>query len=73
VELEFYGLGPEEINRYFERIDAVTLEDARRIIDTYYPLDGLSFVLIGQSAVIEPAARKLATDITKKSITEPGF
>lgn len=73
TDLEFYGLGSDEINRYFERIDAVTLADAKRIIETYYPLDGLSFVLIGQSAVVEPVAKKLATDIAKKSITDPGF
>jgi predicted Zn-dependent peptidase len=72
-ELAFYGLGPEYINTLFQRIDAVTLADAKRIIETYYPQNDLDFVFIGQSAVIEPVAAKLAPDIRKKSITEPGF
>jgi predicted Zn-dependent peptidase len=72
-ELAFYGLGPEYINTLFQRIDAVTLADAKRIIETYYPQNDLDFVFIGQSAVIEPVAAKLAPDLHKKSITEPGF
>ena len=72
-ELAFYGLGPEYINTLFERIDAVSLADAQRIIKTYYPEDNLDFVFIGQAAVIEPVAKKLASDVQKKSILEPGF
>lgn len=72
-ELAFYGLGPEYINTLFERIDAVSLADAQRIIRTYYPQDNLGFVFIGQAAVIEPVAKKLASDVQKKSILEPGF
>jgi predicted Zn-dependent peptidase len=72
-ELAFYGLGPDYINNLFERIDAVSLADARRIIDTYYPQNDLDFVFIGQSAITEPVAAKLASDVQKKSITEPGF
>jgi zinc protease len=73
TELEFFGLGPEYYNTYFERVDAVTLDDAARLIKQYYPLENLSLVLIGQGAVIQPVASKLATDVQKKSITEPGF
>lgn len=73
AELEFYGLGPQYINTYFEKIDAMTLADAKRIVETYYPLDNLDFVLVGKASVIEPVARKLARDVKKKSITAPGF
>ncbi|HEY5915690.1 MAG TPA: pitrilysin family protein [Verrucomicrobiae bacterium] len=72
-DLEFYGLSPDYINNYFERIDAVTLTDATRLIEKYYPSNDFALVLIGQAAVIEPAAKKLASEIRKKSITEPGF
>jgi zinc protease len=72
-ELEFYGLGPEEINRFFERVDAVTPADAKRVIEAYYPGNELAFVLIGQAAVIEPVAKKLEAQVQKKSISEPGF
>ncbi|MFI5174966.1 MAG: M16 family metallopeptidase [Terriglobia bacterium] len=73
AELEFYGLGPQYINSYFDKVDALTLADAKRIIETYYPLNNLDFVLIGKGSVIEPVARKLAGDVKKKSITDPGF
>ena len=73
AELEFYGLGPEYINSYFEKIDAMTLADARRIIETYFPVNNLDFVLIGKASVIDPVAKKLANDVKKKSITDPGF
>jgi predicted Zn-dependent peptidase len=72
-ELEFYGLGSQEISTLFARIDAMSLADAKRIIETYYPKDDLAFVLIGQAAVVEPVAKKLGLAITKKAITEPGF
>ena len=73
AELEFYGLGPQYINTYFETIDAMTLADARRIIETYYPLNNMDFVLIGKASVIEPVAEKLASDVKRKSVTDPGF
>jgi predicted Zn-dependent peptidase len=72
-ELEFYGLGPQEINTLFDRIDSVTLGDAKRIIETYYPRNDLAFVFIGQAAVIEPVAQKLGAEVRKKSINDPGF
>ncbi len=73
AELEFYGLGPEYYNTCFDRIDAVTLDDAQRLIQKYYPLESLSIVLIGQESVVQPIASKLATGVQKKSITDPGF
>jgi predicted Zn-dependent peptidase len=72
-ELEFYGLGSQYINTFFDRIDAVTLDDARRVIATRFPLKDLAFVFLGRADVIEPVARKLAADIQKKPITAPGF
>jgi zinc protease len=72
-QLEAYGLGRQYIDTYFDRIDAMTLADAQRVIEKYFPLQGLAFVFIGQPAVIEPVARKLATQVQTKSITAPGF
>jgi zinc protease len=73
AELEFYGLGPDYYNTYFERVDAVTLDDARRLIERYYPVENLSIVLIGQAAIVDPVAAKLSAQVRKKSITDPGF
>lgn len=72
-ELDFYGLGPQYIDTFFDRIDAVTLADARRVIAAYFPLKDLAFVFLGRTAVIEPVAGKLASDVRKKPITAAGF
>ncbi len=72
-ELQFYGLGPDYINNYFQRIDAMTLADTSRVITKYFPSDNLAFVLIGQSSVIEPVAKRLAVQVTRKSINDAGF
>jgi predicted Zn-dependent peptidase len=73
VELDFYGLGRQYIDTYFERVDALTLPEARRLIKTYYPLDDLVFVFIGQRAVADPVAHKLAFDVQHKAITDTGW
>lgn len=72
-ELEFYGLDERYINTYFDKVDGLTLSDAKRIIQTYYPLNNLDFVLIGKASAIEPIAKKLAGDVRRKSITDAGF
>jgi zinc protease len=72
-DLEFYRLGPQFINTFFEKVDAVTMVDAKRIIATYFPLEDLTFVLIGQASVIEPCGKQLATGIETRIITDPGF
>lgn len=73
AELEFYGLGPDYYNTFFARVDAVTPQDVRRLIQRYYPLENFSLVLIGQTAVVEPVAAKLAAEVQKKAITDLGF
>jgi len=73
VEFEFYVLDEREVNEYTKRVDAVTLDDARRIIKQYYPLDNFSMVLIGKASEIGTLAKKYASDVRTKSITAPGF
>ena len=73
AELELYGVDRGFIDSWFAQIDAMTLDDARRVITRYFPREHLDFVFIGQAAVIEPVARKLAGDVRRKSIEQPGF
>ena len=72
-QLEAYGLGRQYIDTYFDRIDAMTVADAKRVIEQYFPLKHLAFVFIGQPTVIKPVARKLADKVESKPITAPGF
>jgi zinc protease len=73
AQLEFYGLDEREINDFYAKIDAMTIDDARRVIKQYFPLDDLVFVLIGKASEIESVAKKYAPKMDTKSINQPGF
>ena len=73
AQLEFYGFDEREINDFYAKIDAMTIDDARRVIKQYFPLDDLVFVLIGKASEIERLAKKYAPKMDTKSINQPGF
>jgi predicted Zn-dependent peptidase len=72
ADLEFYGLDRETINGHTRRVDAVTDDDVRRAIAAHYPLDNLSFVIIGQASEIESVVGKYGT-VTRKEIIDEGY
>jgi predicted Zn-dependent peptidase len=72
-DLQLHGLPDSDVNDFFAKVDAVTLADTRRIIDTYYPKDDYRVVLVGKAREIRPIAEKFSKDITEKSILGPGF
>jgi predicted Zn-dependent peptidase len=71
--MKLYGLPDSDVNEYYTKVDAVTADDAKRIIRDYFPLDDLCFVLIGKAEEIRPGVEKFAEEIKAKSISEPGF
>jgi len=73
AELEFYGLDASEVDNFYAQIDAMTLDDARRIIREYFPMENLVFVMIGKASEIASVAKKYAPKMDTKSISEPGF
>ncbi len=73
AQLEYYGLDEREIDDFYSKIDAMTLEDAQRVIRQYFPLDNLVFVVIGKAAEIGPVVRKYAPQMKTVSISEAGF
>lgn len=73
AELEFYGLNESEINNYYAKIDSMTMADAGRVIKQYFPLENLTFVLIGKAEVIQNIAKKYAAKLDTKTISQPGF
>lgn len=73
ARLDFYGLDESEVNKYYAKVDSMTVADAGRIIKQYFPLDNLVFVLIGKADEIRDLAKKYAQKIDAKSITDPGF
>jgi len=70
---EFYGLGDEEINQLEARVDAVTPEIAKQVIQKHFPAENLVFVLIGKSSAIGKAVEKYAEKRDARAISEPGF
>jgi zinc protease len=70
---EFYGLDDSEVNQLEARIDAVTLETARQVIQKHFPEENLVFVLIGKAAAIGPAVKKYAEKQDTREISAPGF
>jgi predicted Zn-dependent peptidase len=70
---EFLGLDDSEVNQLDQRIDAVTPEAAKKIIAKHFPLENLTFVLIGKSAEIAPVVKKYAEKRDAKEISAPGF
>lgn len=73
ADLEFYGLDVREVNELFQRVDAFTMADARRVIQQYFPRENLVFTLIGKADEIESSVRKYAPQITRREIEAPGF
>lgn len=70
---EFYGLGDDEINELAAKVDAVTPEIAKRVIDKHYPDGNLVFVLIGKSSEIGPQLKKYAAQQDSRKISDPGY
>jgi zinc protease len=73
ADLEVYGLDASDVNDFYAKVDAVTLADAKRIIQKYYPLDNLVFVVVGKGSEIGPVVKKYAPQEDTRSISGPGF
>jgi zinc protease len=70
---EFYGLGDDEVDQLEARLDGVTPEMARQVIQKHFPAENLVFVLIGKASAIGPAVQKYATNQDTRLISDPGF
>jgi zinc protease len=70
---EFYGLGDDEIDQLEARVDAVTPEIAKQVIQKHFPAENLVFVLIGKASAISAAVEKYAEKRDARAISEPGF
>lgn len=73
ADMEVYGLGREEVDDFFSKIDSVTLADANAAARKYYKSDDLTFVLVGNAAKIRGQVAKYAPKIIEVPITKPGY
>lgn len=69
-DIELYGLGRDEVDGYFKRIDAITLDEANATIRKYYKTDDLTFVVLGSADKIREQMKKYdphATEVQSKA------
>ena len=72
-DLELYELDRSEIDGFFQRIDAITVEQANAAIRKHYAHDALQFILVGDAGKIRETVAKYAPQLVEVSITDPGF
>jgi predicted Zn-dependent peptidase len=75
AELELNDLSRSDVDDLFARIDAVTVDDANRVIRTYYQTSGLTFLLLGNAAQFRLEALKYAPaeSLVEVPISRPGI
>lgn len=73
LRLEVLGLGPDEVNTLFQRMDAVSLKGANAVARKYFQTSGLTFILIGDAKKIRAQVAKFAPEIKQVEISAPGF
>jgi zinc protease len=73
ADMELYGLGRDEVDSFFSRIDAVTLEQANETARKYFKSSGLTFVVLGNASKIRDAVKKYSDQVVEAPVTAPGF
>jgi predicted Zn-dependent peptidase len=72
-EMELFGLGRDEVDEFFARVDAVTLPQINDVAKRYYRSDNLTFVLVGTAAKIREIASKYGPKVIERSTKQPGW
>jgi len=73
ADMSFFGLGPEDVNDYAQRVSRVDAAAVRSTIEQAFPQpDNLALVLIGDAASIRDAVRKYGP-VTEMKISDPRF
>jgi predicted Zn-dependent peptidase len=73
ADMLFYGLGPEDVNEYAQRVMKVDAAAVRSTIEQSFPQpDNLAIVLIGDAAKIRDAVKKYGP-VTEMKLTDPRF
>jgi predicted Zn-dependent peptidase len=72
-EIELYGLGRDAVDGYFNRIDAITLDQANAAIRKYYRSDNLTFVILGAADKIREPVKKYHPEMTEIPVKSAGW
>jgi len=72
LALEFDGIPRDLVDRYFERLDALTLEEVNGFIGRGFPASGLTWVVIGRAAGLREFVASLG-EVSECRLSDPGF
>lgn len=72
-EMELFGLGRDEVDQFFQRVDAVTPEQANAVARKYYRTSNLTFVILGNAAKIKSVAAKYGPAVIERSVKQAGW
>ena len=61
LAVEFYGLEPDHLQGFSARIDAVTMEDVRRALKSYFCVEDLRILLVSNPEAALPLLQGLGT------------
>ncbi len=64
AELVTYGLPDSYFNDYITKVNAVSLEDVKRVANKYLDPSKMAIVVVGDRSVIEPGLKELGYSIT---------
>jgi predicted Zn-dependent peptidase len=73
IRLDVLGLGRDEIDTLFERIGAVSMQQASAVTQKYFVTTGLTFVVVGDASKIRGKLTKFAPRVEEVPIFAPGF
>ena len=73
IRLDVLGQNDDEINSLFQRIDAVSVEQANAAVKKYFQTKDLTFVLVGDAARIRAQITQFAPQMEEVAISKPGF
>jgi zinc protease len=62
--LVIYGLPDSTFNDFIAKVNAVTLDDVKRVANKYLTPDKMAIVIVGDKSVIEPGLKELNLPIT---------
>ncbi|MCE9686064.1 insulinase family protein [Shewanella sp. AS16] len=71
-DMALYGFDDSFINEFQAKVDGLTLEETRRLVNTYFPQHNLQYVLIGNADKIAKIAAKYG-EVTRVDIKAAGF
>jgi zinc protease len=72
-DMELFGLGRDEVDQFFQRVDAVTLDQANAVARRYYRTANLTFVILGNAAKIRTVAARYGPHVVERSVKQAGW